>query len=59
MTHDDRQRSKPDAPFLPAGPGLAITWQCMGCGQKRGTSIGARGVGVRKRCAQCVERKKQ
>ena len=55
MTADDTRRG-PDRQFRPAGIGSAHTWRCMGCGQSR-PSLGARGVGVRRRCAVCVAKK--
>lgn len=54
MTRSDESRRAPDVPYRHAGPGLLPTWQCMGCGQKR-VVLGARGVGVRRRCAVCVK----
>jgi hypothetical protein len=38
------------------GPGVSITFQCLGCGHKRSTG-GSRGAGIFKRCAPCVESK--
>jgi hypothetical protein len=35
------------------GGGMSITWQCMGCHQKRSTT-GTKGTGLRKLCAVCV-----
>jgi hypothetical protein len=35
------------------GGGMSISFQCMGCHQKRSTT-GTRGTGLRKRCASCV-----
>ncbi len=42
-----------DAPWPPRGTGQAITWRCLHCGQDR-PAKGARGVGARRKCAQCV-----
>lgn len=52
MSNDDRNTPR-DVPFRPAGAGLSPTWLCMGCGKRR-EGLGARGAGVRRRCAQCV-----
>lgn len=38
------------------GGGLAMRWKCMGCNQVRDT-LGSRGAGVRKVCAQCVAKR--
>ena len=46
-----------DAPWKPRGLGVPATWQCMGCGQYRGSTLGAKGKGVRRRCAKCVAAK--
>ena len=46
-----------DAPWKPRGLGVPSTWVCMGCNKHRGSTLGARGVGVRRRCAQCVAKK--
>lgn len=44
-------------PMRPPGVGMAHNWQCMGCGQVRFTTLGSKGVGLRRRCAKCVEAK--
>lgn len=53
----DRIRTAKDVPFRPAGIGLVSSWSCMGCNQRRNTTMGARGVGIRRRCAECVRKR--
>lgn len=53
MNAEDR-RQPPGFPMRPPGVGMVHQWECWGCKQKRFTTLGARGVGLRKRCAQCV-----
>lgn len=53
MNAEDR-RQPPGFPMRPPGVGMAHNWQCFGCKQVRFSTLGARGVGLRKRCAQCV-----
>ncbi len=53
MNAEDR-RQPPGFPMRPPGVGMAHQWECWGCKQKRFSTLGARGVGLRKRCAQCV-----
>lgn len=53
-TSDDR-RSPNDTLWRPTGQGVMVLFSCMGCNQSRHTA-GARGVGVRKRCAICLAR---
>ncbi len=43
-----------DAPWAPRGLGVPATWVCMGCNKHRGSTVGAKGKGVRRRCAPCV-----
>ena len=43
-----------DAPWKPRGLGHPMTWRCGGCGQSRGTTLGSKGAGVKKRCSACV-----
>ncbi len=43
-----------DAPWKPRGLGQGATWRCGGCQQTRYSTLGSKGAGVRKRCAQCV-----
>lgn len=57
--HSDNHNSPADVPFRPAGTGIPHTWTCMSCGKRRSTRLGAKGVGVRMRCAVCVEAKKK
>jgi len=52
MSNDDRNTPR-DVPFRPAGAGLSPVFMCMGCGKRR-EGLGARGAGVRRRCALCV-----
>ena len=47
-----------DVPWKPSGIGQAMTWRCIGCQQARGTTLGSKGAGVKKRCGQCVAKKK-
>lgn len=56
MTRSDDSRRGADVPYRPAGPGMLPTWHCLGCNQKR-VVLGSRGVGVRKRCAVCVQKR--
>lgn len=53
MNADDR-RQPLGFPMRPPGVGMAHNWQCFGCKQVRFSTLGARGVGLRKRCAHCV-----
>lgn len=53
----DRIRTASDVPFREAGIGMACKWSCMGCQQWRYTTMGARGVGIRRRCAECVRKR--
>lgn len=46
----------PRAPSFPSGPGLPVRRYCMSCGLWRGV-IGSAGVGVRWRCASCLQKK--
>ena len=46
-----------DAPWRPRGLGMPATWVCMGCSKARGSTLGAKGVGVRRRCSVCVAAK--
>lgn len=49
-------RSLESVPRAPSGPGMTLRWSCMGCGQSRSLE-GAKGQGLRKRCAVCVQAK--
>lgn len=53
----DRIRTAPDVPFRQVGIGLRPLWRCMGCDQNR-PSEGSRGLGVKRRCAVCVAKKR-
>lgn len=53
MTRSDDSTKPRDVRWREAGTGMSPRWRCMGCDQLRQT-IGARGTGVRRRCAQCV-----
>ena len=52
MTHDDVRGGR-DSGFKTAGVGLTPMFRCLGCDQAR-QGLGARGVGLRRRCANCV-----
>jgi hypothetical protein len=39
-----------------SGVGVAMRWKCGGCHQIR-SMAGSRGVGVRKRCGECVSKR--
>lgn len=45
-----------DAPWKPAGTGLALRWSCMGCNTPRDPA-GSKGAGLRRRCAACLAAK--
>lgn len=54
----DSHNQPRDVAFKPAGVGMAHSWQCMFCGQKRGTTAGSKGKpGAFRRCAECVAAK--
>lgn len=53
----DNSRQPRDVPFKPAGIGMGIGGQCIGCGQRRNTTLGSKGRGVQKRCSHCVAAK--
>ena len=55
MNHDDI-RAAADRPFRQVGLGQHSLWRCMGCHQNR-EAAGSKGVGIRRRCAQCVAKK--
>lgn len=50
----DKIRTAPDVPYKPSGAGLPVRRHCMSCGQWRGV-IGSAGVGLRWRCASCLQ----
>jgi hypothetical protein len=53
LTHDDRRPSR-DVRYRPTGMGMATpNFHCMGCKKPRQT-LGARGAGIKKRCAGCL-----
>ena len=52
---DTSRNSQSDARFQPVGMGCLMTWTCWGCNKRRGTTLGAKGVGIKRRCAPCVE----
>ncbi len=52
----DKIRSSPDVNYRPTGMGIEPLWRCMGCNKDR-PSLGSRGAGVRRRCAQCIAKK--
>ena len=56
MSSDDSMRTG-TAPRPFAGVGHFSRWNCMGCGQWRGSSLGSQGAGIRRRCAECVRTK--
>lgn len=49
----DKIRSAADVAYRSTGMGIEPLWRCMGCNKDR-PSLGSRGKGVRRRCAQCV-----
>lgn len=56
--HSNDDRSGPrEAPFTQPGLGLVCAWECFGCKRRIASSLGARGIGLQRRCAQCVEAK--
>ena len=57
MSSDNNINRHTDVPWRPAGIGQAMTWRCIGCVISRGTTLGSKGAGVRKRCATCVAAK--
>ena len=56
MSRNDDSTRPPDVHFRPVGTGLVTTWRCLGCDLSRPT-LGSRGLGIRKRCAQCVAKR--
>ena len=54
MIYESRSPAAEDVPFRPAGPGVALTRNCMGCGKWRST-IDSRGTGIRWRCMTCCD----
>lgn len=52
----DISKKPADVAFKPAGTGLAMTWLCMGC-QKPRSMLGRRGIGLKRRCAQCIAKR--
>lgn len=42
--------------FITPGAGHQTTWICMGCHTSR-SNLGAKGKGIRRRCAVCVAAK--
>jgi hypothetical protein len=42
--------------FRDPGSGMQSFWQCMGCHKAR-SAAGAKGVGVKRRCAVCLAKK--
>ena len=56
FSNDDRSGPR-EAAFTQPGPGLVCAWECFGCKRRISTSLGARGLGLQRRCAQCIEAK--
>lgn len=55
----DEPRQQPGVPaFRQIGTGHLVTRSCMGC-QKNRLTLGGSGVGVRWRCASCIQAKNQ
>lgn len=54
--NSDTDRRPPDRGFRHPGTGNQSYWQCMGCNHSR-SGAGAKGVGVRRRCAICLAKK--
>lgn len=57
MHNNDDARRAPDARYTQPGVGLVCAWECFGCKRRIATSLGACGLGVRRRCRDCVEAK--
>ena len=58
MSSDNTRNNVNDVRFRDVGTGCLMTWTCWGCNVRRGSTLGAKGVGFKRRCAACVESKK-
>lgn len=56
-SNPDGYRRPPESRFTQPGVGLVCAWECFGCKRRIASSLGARGVVPKRRCAQCVEAK--
>lgn len=54
----DKLRPAADVRYLPTGMGVELLWLCLGCNTRR-PSLGARGAGIRRRCAHCVKAREE
>ena len=55
MSYSNDNRTPPaDVAFRPAGIGQGMTWLCGGCNTRRGSTLGSKGAGLKKRCSVCV-----
>ena len=39
------------------GLGHGSTWECWGCKRRLSSTLGRKGVGLRRRCAECVSKR--
>lgn len=53
---DTRAQTRSSGFFLTPGHGHLTTWLCMGCHSSR-SNLGAKGKGIRRRCAACIATK--
>lgn len=54
MSRADDSTKPRDVRWREAGVGLYSAFRCMGCDKPR-PALGARGTGVHRRCAQCLQ----
>lgn len=55
MNRYDNTKDMTEARSRPNGGGMAATWTCDVCKQRRIGLMGSRGRSPRKRCAVCVD----
>jgi hypothetical protein len=56
MSSENGYGTAVDVRFRAVGMGMVVRMRCMGCGQSRDRT-GAKGVGIRQRCAVCLAAK--
>lgn len=53
----DSNSKRTDTAWRSPGIGLGMGWRCWGCNVSRGSTLGSKGAGVKKRCSFCVAAK--
>lgn len=57
MRDNDTARPQADRRITAPGPGMHITWHCMGCNTPPNPT-GSKGKGAFRRCAVCLSKRK-